>query len=104
MGAGDVVYIDLDGKLAGEFDTLSIGGDAILAGNLNVALDPGFTPSAGDTFAILTATNVTSVFDTVNLPPLPGDLLWFVNYGATSVELVSTYGADFDEDGDVDDD
>jgi hypothetical protein len=47
---------------------------------------------------------VFDVFDTVNLPALPGDLLWFVNYSATSVELVSTYGADFDEDGDVDDD
>ena len=42
------------------------------------------------------------VFDTVNLPVLPGDLLWFINYGATTVELVSTFGADFDEDGDVD--
>ena len=40
----------------------------------------------------------------INLSSLPGDLLWFVNYGATSVELVSTFGADFDEDGDVDGD
>jgi hypothetical protein len=61
-------------------------------------------PTAGDTFEIITAASVLGVFDKVNFPALPGELLWFINYGATSVELVSTFGADFDEDGDVDDD
>jgi hypothetical protein len=75
-----------------------------LGGTLNISLTNGFIPSAGDTFEIITAASIVNSFDLINLPSLPGDLLWFVNYDATSVELVSTYAADFNEDGNVDDD
>ncbi|NOZ41246.1 MAG: PEP-CTERM sorting domain-containing protein [Planctomycetes bacterium] len=113
VNRGSVIYdgtleIELGGLNPGsEFDQLIhvLGaGLADLGGVLDVQFISGFTPSAGDTFEIITATNVVDTFDTLNLPALPGDLLWFVNYGATSVELVSTYSADFDEDGDVDGD
>ena len=79
-------------------------GIADLGGALDVELINGFTPSAGDSFEILTATSVLGVFDSISLPALSGDLQWFVNYGATSVELVTTFAADFDEDGNVDGD
>ena len=109
---GSVAYngtleIEIGGTSPGsEFDQLNhiLGaGLADLGGTLDVQLLDGFIPNAGDTFEIITAANVLGTFDTINLPSLPGDLLWFINYGATSVSLVSTYGADFDEDGDVDD-
>lgn len=111
VNRGSVSYngtleIELGGTSPGSgFDQLNhiLGaGIADLGGTLDVSLIGGFTPTAGDTFEIITATSVLDMFDTVNLPPLPSDLLWFVNYSATSVQLVSTFGADFDEDGDVD--
>lgn len=113
VNRGSVSYqgeleIEIGGLSAGsEFDQLNhvLGaGVADLGGVLDVDFINGFTPSAGDTFEIITAASVLDTFDTVRLPPVPGDLHWFVNYGAMSVELVSTYSADFDEDGDVDDD
>ena len=108
---GDLVFgpstgleIELAGLLAGsQFEQVTVANSISLAGALDVSLLDGFIPSAGDTFEIITANSIVGTFDTINLPSLPGDLLWFVNYGATSVSLVSTYGADFDEDGDVDD-
>ena len=104
MGPLATLEIEIAGlALGAEYDSLTIAGLADLGGTLDVQLLDGFSPSAGDTFEIITAANVLGTFDTINLPSLPGDLLWFVNYGATSVSLVSTYAADFDEDGDVDD-
>ncbi|MCA9230276.1 MAG: PEP-CTERM sorting domain-containing protein, partial [Planctomycetales bacterium] len=110
QGAGGTLAIELGGTTLGaEYDQLAITGSAVLDGVLDVSLvDLGggvFEPIAGDTFSILTATGgISGTFTSVNLPALAGDLLWYVNYGATSVELVSTYGADFDENGDVDTD
>ncbi len=62
----------------------------------------GFTPTAGDMFQIITATSILGTFATETLPALAGGLEWFVNYSATSVELISTFAGDFDFDGDVD--
>jgi len=83
-------------------DQVAVAGVASLDGVLDISLKPNFPPTAGDKFEILTAASLLGEFDTVNGPPLPGDLLWFVNYDDTSVELVSTFGADFDENGIVD--
>jgi hypothetical protein len=83
-------------------DQVTVAGTASLAGVLNISLNPNVPPTAGDKFEILTAASVLGEFDSVNGPPLPDDLMWFVNYHDTSVELVSTYGADFDENGVVD--
>ena len=106
--AGDIVFgstglleIQLNGVLTGEYDALNITGAATLDGTLDVELLDNLTPAAGSTFTILTASSVSGTF-TESLPSLTGNLAWFVNYNATSVELVATYGADFDEDGDVD--
>ena len=103
--AAGTLEIEIGGTTAGsEFDMLAITGSTTLAGTLDVSLfDLGgglFSPSAGDTFEILTAAGgLAGAFDTLNLPALPGDLLWFVNYGATSVELVTTFNGDLDFDG-----
>ena len=108
---GDVVFgpfstltMEIGGTTQGtEFDFLDVAGDIALSGTLDLQFVDSFLPTAGDTFEIIAAASVIDTFDTVNLPALPGGLLWFVNYGATSVELVTTFGADFDEDGEVDD-
>ena len=105
LAGSGILEVDLFGAggAAGvDFDLLDVLGDAMLGGTLDVSLQGGFTPSAGDRFEFLTATSVLGTFDALNLPPLPGDLHWYVNYGATSVELVTTHAADFNEDGIVD--
>ncbi len=85
-----------------DFDLVEVAGDAVLGGVLEVLLTGGFEPASGDTFEILTAASVSGEFDSYDLPTPSGGLNWYVNYGATSVELVSTYAADFNEDGVVD--
>ena len=91
---------EIGGLLPGtQHDQVNAAGQATLAGTLDVSLIDDFTPSAGDTFEVLTAASIVGEFDTVDLSSLPGNLLWFVNYDSTSVELVATFSADFDEDG-----
>ncbi|GAF85811.1 unnamed protein product, partial [marine sediment metagenome] len=105
FGPAASVEVEISGLLAGsEFDQITVADSVSLAGTLDVSFIDNFVPTAGDKFEIITASSVLNQFDILNLPALPSDLLWFVNYGATTVELVTTFGADFDEDGDVDDD
>ena len=60
LGSHANLEIELGGTLPGEFDTLTIGGDALLAGNLNVALDPDFSLTAGNLFEIIDITGTQS--------------------------------------------
>ena len=66
------------------YDKVYSYGNANLNGTLNVSLLNGFTPSVGDSFTILTASNITGTFDTVNLP---AGYDWNVSYTATEVIL-----------------
>jgi autotransporter-associated beta strand protein len=83
-----------------QYDQLSINGAATVGGTLNVELLDGFTNVAGTTFDILSATGgVTGEFTSISSI---GDISWRAIYGANSISLVSTFGADFNEDGAVD--
>ena len=99
--AGSSLEIDING--INSFDTISFGAGANIDGSLNVALN-GFTPSLGDAFAIIASTNGAAVgnFATTNLPALPGNLNWRVNYtGQTiSLEVTDAVSGDFNNDGD----
>ena len=53
MATGGALFIDIEGILPSEFDSLSIGGDAALAGALNVSVDPSFSLLDGQSFQIL---------------------------------------------------
>ncbi len=106
--AGGQIAIDLGGNSAGvDYDTMTIQGKADLEGDLAVSLvDAGngmFTPSIGNTFSILTASQgITGQFANVSLPQLPSDLAWRVDYLANSVRLDVLYSADLNQDGIVD--
>lgn len=50
------------------FDQILIDGNAKLNGTLNVSLIGGFAPAPGSTFVILSASNISGAFSTVNLP------------------------------------
>jgi hypothetical protein len=64
------------------YDVLSVGGDAILSGTLNVTLVNAFTPANGNTFTFLNASSRSGVFSTLTgvtldagkrLAPIYGD-------------------------------
>lgn len=104
-----ILQIEIEGASPGSggYDQINhvlSAGVANLGGTLEVVLNGGFIPTPGDAFNIINATSVVGTFDAFNLPALPTGMGWFLNYSATSVDLVSTYFADFDEDGDVDSD
>ncbi len=107
--------IEIGGTNPPQHDRLNIvGGAASLAGTLSISLiDPAgggniFSPSAGDTFEILSATGgVTGSFGEMQIPLL-SDLVWDVIYDTPNnrvlLEVLAALEADFDLDGDVDGD
>ncbi|WP_148075285.1 beta strand repeat-containing protein [Bythopirellula goksoeyrii] len=102
--AGGELSLEIGGTTRGsEYDALDVTNIVNLDGTLDVALIEGFSPNIGDSFDILTASSVLGTFASEDLPNI-GDLLWNVEYTATSVvlEVVSPFSADFDGDGDVD--
>jgi len=84
-GAYDVV---IGGLTAGtQYSQLNVPGPVSLSGTLNVSLINSFVPQAGNQFVILTAGSLSNQFVTTNLPALPPNLSWMVNYTATQVVL-----------------
>ena len=59
LAGGDTMLIDIAGGLPSQFDVVTVGGDATLAGLiLAVSLISGFMPTAGQQFTVLTANNI----------------------------------------------
>jgi hypothetical protein len=83
-----VVKVALGGSVAGnQFSWMVIAGNAPLAGSLIVSLNNGFVPANGDTFAVVNYDSFTGQFSSTQLPTLPGNLSWEVDYGPTAVAL-----------------
>lgn len=97
--------IDLGGIPNGDYDVMTVQGNAILDGKLNVELIHGFVPIPGNTFTILetTAGNVAGEFDFVQVPNFNG-MTFDVVYGSKSVALqvVTADPGDFNHDGAAD--
>jgi hypothetical protein len=84
-GAYDVV---IGGLTAGtQYSQLNVPGAASISGTLNVSLIDNFVPAAGNQFVVLTAGALSNQFVTTNLPALPPNLSWTVNYTGTQVVL-----------------
>jgi YVTN family beta-propeller protein len=78
----------IGGLAAGtQYSQMNTTATATLAGTLNVTLVNNFTPVAGNQFVILTAASLGGQFTRTNLPPLPPNLSWVVNYSSTQVVL-----------------
>lgn len=103
--------VDLVGTTAGQFDTLSVTGDALLGGELELNLvDLGgglLTPQLGDTFVIVatngTGNTISGAFESIDdtnamLDPM---FSWRVFYSATRATLtvVDMLMTDFDDNG-----
>ena len=86
-------------------DKLDITGTATLAGLLQVSEVAGFAPAFGDSFTLVEADGgILGEFDTMTLPTLAAGQVFVVDYTSTAVSLtVAGSVADFDFDGDVDD-
>ena len=96
--------LEVGGSLPNEFDSLMVDSTAELAGLLTLSLIDGHVPTLGTSYNILIAPfGVTGTFDSV-LGGVEGDVRLGVVYQATQVLLFATYSADFDVDGDVDED
>lgn len=64
--AGLEVHLFGTGTAGQDYAQLGITGTATLAGNLQVVVDPAFTPAYGNTFSILTAASVTGRFANID--------------------------------------
>ena len=103
-GEGSVIAFELAGTTPGSgHDRVNVDRFAFLSGELEVDLIPGYTPTVGDTYTLLTTQEgVTGQFESLDLPT---GFLWQVDYSATSVTLELTgigLAGDFNSDGVVD--
>ncbi len=87
----------LDVTLAGpamqgvDYAHVDVDGHAVLAGTLVVTVDAGFTPTAGDTFEILTADTLSGTFDHVDDLVMGSDGTPFtISYTGNVVTLMVT--------------
>lgn len=99
QSVGGMLQIEISGTTN---NLISAGGDAQLAGLLDVTLSPDYEPAPGDQFTLLTADLVIDTFDDVHLPIIGGGLNLALSYAADAVELTVLYAADFNRDGSVD--
>lgn len=96
--------IEVAGAGPGQFDILTVGGEADLGGDIEVRLLDGYVPPVGTMFTVLLADAVASQFDSIGLTGFPATLGIEVTYENESVtlEVVGTDTGDCDDDGDID--
>lgn len=70
-----------------QYDRLLVGGQASLAGRLQVSLSNGFVPQPGDSFEVLTCASETGAFSRIDPTGIPGTF-WLPRYQGTNVLLV----------------
>ncbi len=86
--AGGILSIELGGHTPGTlYDQLVVGGNATLAGTLELALINGFVPQPGDQFQILTCGSQTGRFSQVDGPAVNG-AVWVAHSNGTNVSAV----------------
>ena len=101
------LVIEIGGVHQGQFDRLSIFGNATLDGKLEVSLADDYTPMVGSTFEILTTfgggttPGRLGAFADTALPPLSDDLAWNLTYGVNFVRLAVILPGDYNADGTV---
>jgi hypothetical protein len=104
------LFMDLAGTTPGNgYDQLNSTGPITIGSqtHLSVSLAGGFFPDGGDSFTLLTTTDMlTGNFVVTNLPTLPPGLSWMQSQTSTaySISVAGDIAADFDDDGDVDGD
>ncbi len=101
MGANHTYEVEI-GSLAGaNYDRITGSAIITLDGELSVAHIDAYEALFGESFPIITGSDITGTFSTLTAPPLSGALLWKVRYDATETVLVVSCPADTNIDGTV---
>jgi hypothetical protein len=88
QGVSGILQIELGGHNPGtQYDQLVVGGNASLAGTLELHLINGFVPQPGDQFQVLTCGSQAGPFSQINAPAV-GGAVWVAHYSGTSVSVV----------------
>ena len=88
QGVSGILQIELGGHNPGtQYDQLVVGGNASLAGTLELRLINGFVPQPGDQFQVLTCGSQAGPFSQINAPAVGGNV-WVAHYSGTSVSVV----------------
>lgn len=98
------LVIDALGDTAGEFDAINVDGAAQIGGAIELNWMATAKPEIGDTLSVVTASNISGLFETLILPSINADRAWVVDYTPSAIllKVVSTIGTDTEPDGDVD--
>jgi T5SS/PEP-CTERM-associated repeat protein len=105
MSGSSVLLADLAGTSADTgFGQIEVVGSAQLNASLNVSLDDGFTPQAGDSFALVAAGGLSGSLALGNVADLPPGLMWDLGGDEHHVVLsvVPGLAGDYNGDGVVD--
>jgi uncharacterized repeat protein (TIGR01451 family) len=88
LGSSASFEIEIGGLMPGvNRDRIDLSGSLGAAGTLDVDLIDPFVPSAGEVFEIITYAGLTGWFDAINLPALPGLLVWNPVPGPSALNL-----------------
>lgn len=104
LGDDAHMIVDLGGALAGEFDRIILNGPDVMTidGTLTVNLEPGYSPTFGDTWDIVTGGSNTGIFDEVVTGIAPPGQVYRVIYESNRVYVILTCDADLSGDGVID--
>ena len=103
LGDSNVIEIEIGPGGADSLVLVTDSAPVDLNGELEITLLPGYTPSQGDTFNLITAANgVSGLFDTETIAPPPGSLVWDVEISGGVVDLIAKLPGDYNDDGFVD--
>jgi hypothetical protein len=92
QGTNGTLLVELGGHNPGtEYDQLVVGGNASLAGTLELRLIDGFVPQPGDQFQVLTCGSQTGQFSRINAPAVSG-AVWYANYSGTNISVALLSG------------
>ncbi len=95
--------IGISGTGPGEYDVLSVSGNVVPGGVLDLETIGGFQPQYGDEFEIVQAGgSIAGVFDLIEGVELAPNMSLAVLYDANTIVAVATLPGDADVDGDVD--
>jgi hypothetical protein len=104
MQAGSIA-IAIGGTTSSGFGRIVVDGQLAAGGELEVSLQGGFLPTAGDAFDLMDFSTMTGAF-TLDLPPLAAGLQWdatlLASDGVLGVAAAPLATADFNHDGMVD--
>ncbi len=98
--SGGTLRFEVDNSASG---SLSLQGQATLAGELEISLATGFSPVGGEIWLLLTsALNISGGFTSYDLPDLDSNLTWQILESPNAVVALVALAGDYNLDGVVD--